>query len=177
VVVVVIAVALIGGGAFLLTQGGDDRSEEEQAYIDAIAETGLANQGGDDLRLDENEARCLATAVVDTFGVETLRDEASPEEIRANPEDDPLEDIDVGLPQAEGLYDSTSGCIDYRGLLVVSLQEDSGLSPEQIDCVNRSLSDQHIRELLVAQFAQDVDAGEEAGNAADEATEDCNLPE
>jgi hypothetical protein len=179
VIVAVIAVVLVGGGVFLLTQGGDERSEEEQAYVDAITDGVLASQEESDagFELTEDQARCYSEGIVDTVGIERLRDAATPEEIRNADEEDPLESVDLDLQQAGDFYGRTDGCIDWRNVFMQSIEAGGGLSDEQIDCVGRTLPDDVLRDLLVAQFAEDEDAEEEAGDAADEATESCDLPE
>jgi hypothetical protein len=175
ILAVVVAVAVVGGGVFLLTQGGG-RSEEEEAYIDALAESSERSQGGDaPIELSGEEHRCLATAAVDTVGVERLQEIGTPEEIRQDDSGEPLNDIDLNLEEAGTYYDSANGCVDFREIFMADIEE-AGLSQDQIDCVDRAINDQILRDLLVAEFAEDEDAQDEANDAADEATEECDLP-
>jgi hypothetical protein len=175
VLLVLVAVALVGGGVFLLTQG-DERSEEEQAYIDALTDSAEASEGEDtEIPLSEDENRCLATAAVDAVGIEELREVGTPEEVRDNDSGDALEEVDIDLEQAGAYYDRARGCVDFRDVLTADL-EDQGLSSEQVECVNRQVGDDLLRDLIVAGFAEDDDAAQEAEEATDEATESCDLP-
>lgn len=174
IVLVVIAALAVGGGVFLLTQG-EDRSDEEQAYIDALTVAAEANED-EEFPLSEEENRCLAAAAVDTVGVDRLRDIGSPDEIREDAGDgDPLEDVDLDLDQAGTYFDNASDCIDFREVFVEGLERGQ-LTEDQIDCVNENISDDVLRQLLVAEFAEDEDAAAEADEAANEATEECDLP-
>lgn len=174
IVLAVVAVVLVGGGVYLLTQG-EERSEEEEQYIDAITASAEANEDQDsEEALSEEENRCLAIAAVDTVGLERIREVGTPEEIR-NTDGDPLESIELNLEQAGAFYDEADGCVDFRQVLLNDL-ESSGLTSEQIECVDQNLGDDLLRDLLVAQFADDTDASSEAGQAVEEATSSCNLP-
>lgn len=176
VVVLVVLVALAAaGGIYLLTQD-EGHSEEEQAYIDAITDAAEANEQ-EEFPLTEEENRCLATAAVDTVGVEQLREAATPEEIRETTSGEPLENVDLDLGEAGDYFDRANDCIDFRDVFLESLEQGGGLSSEQISCVDDSIDDRLLRDLFVAEFAEDEDAADEADRAADDATEDCDLPD
>lgn len=165
-------VVAVGGGIFLLTQGGG-RSDDEEAYIDALTEASERDANAADLDLTAEEHRCRATAAVDVMGVEEFRDMGTPDEITEDEDIEPFSDISPDLEQSRAFHDSATDCgIDFRQMWLEGLER-SGATQEQVDCIDRTISDELLRDLLVAEFASDQDALEEANERAEEATEDC----
>jgi hypothetical protein len=171
IVFVVIVVVVVGGGIVVLTRGGDERTEEEQAYIDAVAAVTEAQQA-EDLDFSAEESRCFAEAIVDAVGVDRLQEVATPEEIRTGGEGGPLDAIDLDRRQAEAIYDDSSGCIDYRQILLNNARQEA-LPDAQIECLDRILTEDLARNFLVAQLVGDAEAMEEPGQALADAAAPC----
>lgn len=172
IALVVVAVIVVGAGAVLLARGGDGRSEEEQAYVDALADW-TESQQAEDLDFDGEESRCFAEAIVDAVGVGALQDVATPEEIRANTEDDPLDAVEVDRSQAEAIYDDTDGCIEYREVFLNAARRQGELSDAQLECLDEALTDELVRNYLVATFDEEEEALQDAEQALDEAAAPC----
>jgi hypothetical protein len=168
----VIAVLVVGVGVVLLARGGDGRSEEEEAYLDAIVDAGA--QESQELDFSAEESRCYAGAFVDGVGLDELREHATPEEIRAGGGEGSLGAVEIDRGEAETLYDSASDCIDFRQLLV-DLARAEGLSDAQADCFGEALTEDLIRDFMLATFAEghESDEATEATRAIEEATVPC----
>jgi hypothetical protein len=176
-ILAVVVVVAVGGGIFLLTQGGGGRSDEEEAYIDALTEASERDARSADVELSADDHRCHATAAVEALGVEEFRDMGTPDEIAEDEDLDPFSDISPDLEQSRAFYDSAVDCgFDFRDVFMGDIEEVPGITQEQIDCVNRSITDEILRDILVANFAENEEAYEQASQAADEATADCDLP-
>lgn len=172
VIALVVVAVVVVVGAVLLAQGGDERSDEEQAYVDALAEWSEAQQA-ERLGFDEEESRCFAEAIVDAVGVGALQEAATPEEIRASPEDDPLDAVEVDRSQAEAIYDDTDGCIEYREVFLNAARRQGELSDAQLECLDEALTDDLVRNYLVATFDEEEEALQDAEQAFDEAAASC----
>lgn len=171
IVLAVLAVVVVGGGIVVVTQGGDGRTDEEQAYVDALAGYTEAQQA-EDLDFGAEESLCFATAIVDTVGVDRLQEVATPEEFETGGEDPPLDAVQIDRRQAEAIYDDSSGCIDYRQILLNNASLEP-LPEAQIECLDRILTEDLARNFHVAQLAGDFEAMEEAQQALSEAAAPC----
>jgi hypothetical protein len=167
----VLALVVVGGGAALLLLGGDERSEDEQAYVDAIAAY-TESQQSEELSFDAEQSRCFAEAIVDAVGVDSLRDVATPEEIRTSEEEDPLDAMEVSRGQAEAVYDDANGCVDFRQVFLDSARQ-NGVTDSQLECLEGALSEDLVREYLVATFDEDEQDLEAADQALGEAAAPC----
>jgi len=175
IVLAVLAVVVVGGGIVVLTQGGGDgRTEEEQAYVDALAGYTEAQQA-EDLDFGAEESRCFAAAIVDAVGVDRLQEVATPEEFETGGEEPPLDAVQIDRRQAEAIYDDSSGCIDYRQILLNNASLEP-LPEAQIECLDRILTEDLARNFHVAQLAGDFEAMEEARQALADASAPCEIP-
>lgn len=173
VALIVSAVALVGGGILLVTLGGGDDgpSDDEQAYIDALAEMDTAGQQSS----TDEQSRCMAEVVVDVIGVDRLREAATPEEIRENASGEGISALGIRLDedQATAVYDRGSECIDYRQLVLDSLRQ-RNYTDQQVECVDQYLTEDLLRDSVVAGIMEDAQAAQEASAAIDEATAPCS---
>lgn len=93
---------------------GEGGSGQRQAYIDAIA-TASQNVDADDpddtMKMSDASAQCFGAAFVDVLGVDELESKVSPEEIAANPNDDPSEwGLEVSQDQGVEIFRSLVEC-------------------------------------------------------------------
>jgi hypothetical protein len=165
-------VLVVGVGVVLLARGGDGRSEEEQAYVDAVADSGA--EESEELGFSAEETRCYAGAIVDAVGVDRLREHATPEEIRERGGEGSFDAFELDRGQAETLYDSASDCIDFRQLLV-DLSRAEGLSGAQADCFEEALTEDLVGDFMLAVFAEGDESDEAAAavRAIEEAAAPC----
>jgi hypothetical protein len=130
--------------------GGDDAGAGEAsgesaepgdraAYVDAIGET-LTFLG-----LTEEEGDCLANVYLDVIGLEEIRDQSTPGEIRETAN---LTTLGSELTAADGdaLYAGANECLDVRGLL---LRLVSGGDEVARACLDQAISDDALREAFV----------------------------
>jgi hypothetical protein len=174
---VALLVLLLGGGAavgaVLLLQEDDERDSETaegQEYVDALVESAEV----EDNPFTGDQLRCVSAALVDAVGIEGLQDAASPDEIRENPEGR-LSDFGISFDeeQANQIFDQSTDCgVDFREVLRASMS-DSGLSDEDIACVDEAISEDALRQFMVAAFTEDADALSEAESQFEEAAESC----
>lgn len=172
-------VLLLGGGAavaaILLLQEDNQRDSETaegQDYVDALVATAEVEPNP----LTDDQLRCLSAALVDALGIEALQDAASPDEIREDPESG-LRDFGISIDeeQANQIIDQSTDCgVDFREVVLASLAE-SGLSDEDIACVEEAISEEAVRRLIVAGFTEDEDALSEAESQLEEAAESCGV--
>lgn len=172
VALAVIAVLVVGVGVVALARGGDGRSEEEQAYVDAVADSGA--EESEELDFSAEETRCYAGAIVDAVGVDRLREHATPEEIRERGGEGSFDAFELDRGQAETLYDRASDCIDFRQVLVNALGAE-GLSGAQADCFEEALTEDLARDVMLAVFAEGAESDEatEAVERVEEAAAPC----
>ncbi|HEY8525726.1 MAG TPA: hypothetical protein VIL48_12210 [Acidimicrobiales bacterium] len=172
----VVLVVIVVGAVVLLTGGDDGRSEEEQAYVDAITDYILASQDeSEGFTFEPEQAECFAGAAVDAIGMETLQEVATPEEIRASAGEaaEPLDPIDLNREQAEQVYDNTNGCVGYRELVVQSARTRGNLSDSQVACLEDVLTEDLVRDFMVANMLEDDEATNQAGEAMSAAAAPC----
>jgi hypothetical protein len=123
-----------------------------------------------------DQLECLAAALVDAVGIEGLQDAASPDEIRQNPEGG-LSDFGISIDeeQANQILDQGADCgVDFREVLRAAMSA-SGVSDEDIACVDEAISEQALRRFFVASFTEDEDASSEASRQIEEAAESCGV--
>jgi hypothetical protein len=119
--------------------GGADR----EAYVDALAAT------ADDAALDADARDCYAKALVDTIGVDALRDKVQPDEIDASFSPAEL-GIELDEDQGNQFYDRLSDCVDVRDLIVQSMSAGQELPAETVACIDQHIDDQLAKSIIVA---------------------------
>jgi hypothetical protein len=131
--------------------GGDDDGEAREELVTALAGTG-------DEQFSEEESRCMAEALVDAVGVETLEEADVVTQIEENP-DGTLSDWGVQLSDAQGeqLYTAANECVDLRALFMEGMTE-SGASAEAAECVSNAVDDEIFQRVIVLSLTE----GEEA---------------
>jgi hypothetical protein len=174
VILVVLLVAAGGFGVFVLTQDddeggggggggtGDSETAEGQEYVDAIVDDPgtLADLPG----ISEEDVPCIARAVVDSVGVENIP--YSPEEIREGAGDD--WEPTLSQQQAEAYYDSAAACgVDWRGGFLDGMAGE-GLTDSQLACVDEVMSDDLIRQTMVARLLGEQGLPSEAETALEQ---------
>jgi hypothetical protein len=142
--------------------GGTDAggSDDRQSYVDAIASEITAD--GD---LTEEQAACMAEAVVDSVGIETLVEIGSAAELGEGASSGGLSDLGVELTdeQKHDIFLGTDECVDLRGVFLASIAEEGAPQPF-LDCVDQQLSDDLIEQIFIGGLV-----GGEAGLDADAA--------
>jgi hypothetical protein len=136
------------------TGGGDDGdgrdtdeggSDDRQSYVDAIAREVTAD--GD---LTEEQATCMAEALVDSVGIETLVEIGSAAELGEGASSGGLSDLGVELTgeQKHDIFLGTDECVDLRGLFLSSIAEE-GAPQAFLDCIDQQLSDDLIEQIFI----------------------------
>ena len=158
-----VAAALVVLGACGGDDGGDAGRDD---YVDAL----VATMDPESDFPPEEDRPCVAGAMVDAVGVESLSEAVSPDEIaEAGTDFDPQEaGFDIGEAEAQAYYDGLGECMDVRARFVESLSEDMGMSGEDVECLDQALSDEMVRDLFVA----DTLGGEQSIESDPELTAD-----
>jgi hypothetical protein len=107
--------------------GEEGGAADRDAYVDALT-AAMARSGGGDLSLPEDEAACVAEAVVDVIGLETLQENLTPDEIRRSSDaTTDLWDLDLSQEQGEAILDGMIDCAPVIGeLMAESLAQGIG---------------------------------------------------
>lgn len=119
-------------------------SDDEQAYIDA-----LTGSFAGDSELTSEQAACAAKATVEAIGVEAFQDNG------VQPEDlaDGSSDFELGFQldeqQARGVVDGLDDCLDLTELMTQGIAEDDQLTDDQKACLQRELTSEVVKELMV----------------------------
>jgi len=136
--------------------GGDDRSSEEQEYVDAAVSTFDPEE---DAPLTEEDARCIATSMVDNLGVERLEELGITPESFGDEESALPEDLDED--EANRVVDGFEGCFDMTQLFLEGIDEDGALSPEARECLADAFDEDVTRRIFVTMLTEGEDALEE----------------
>jgi hypothetical protein len=153
--------------ALLAACGDDDSgdlSELEQEHVDAWAVN--LNESDDGLKADEDEARCMAQAIVTHVGTEPFEEaDVTPEDIEGG--DSPGQLAGGGAiseEQATEVVEAWEGCGDVARLFAESGRSDFDLDDDGVDCLAERLEDSDaFRAVLVASFTSDDGEPEDAG--------------
>lgn len=153
--VVVTLAALVtacGGG------GDGEDSEAEAEYVAAVA-TVYESMG-----VPADQIECAAGAYVDVMGVDRLQDEASPDEMRDDPELTPMS-LGIELEDNDGddFFAGFSECLDPREFLFTSI---GGGDPTLVACLDEGIDDETVQQVVVAAF---LDAEQAVDSSADTA--------
>lgn len=158
------------------TEDGEDDDEptgSEAAYVDALTD-GFAGDG-----VTDDQARCAAEAAVDAIGVDTFQQNG------ITPEDLEIENdsFDLGFAltqqQAEDLVDGLDDCVDLRGLVLADMADDDDLTDEQKDCLEREITTEVLKAMMVEIYTaspDDPEAGFEAFARLLEIAQSCGIP-
>jgi hypothetical protein len=142
--------------------GGGGLTAEEQAYVDEALE-GFDPE--EEAPLTEDDARCVATSMVEGVGVERL------EEVGLTPESfSSDEDLPDGLAveDAQTIVDGMKGCIDLQELMLAGIAEDASLSEETQECLAEHFDDDLVERSMVALLSEGTDAlSEQSGVGAE----------
>jgi hypothetical protein len=137
-----------GGG-----DGGSDLSDEEQAYVDEAVEGFDPDR---DAPMTEDDARCIATSMVETLGVDRLEEMGlTPESFASDAE---LPDGAVSEADARTMVDGISDCIDLRELFLAGFTEDESLSPEAVECLSEQFDEDLVTRSMVVLLSEGEDA-------------------
>jgi hypothetical protein len=134
--------------------GGDaELTEEEQAYVDAALEDFDPQE---EAPMTEDDARCIATSMVEDVGVERLEEMGlSPESFSEGGE---LPEGAIAEAEAQDLVDGITECIDVRALFLAGLDEDGSLSPEAEECLTEAFDEELVTRTMVVLLTQGEDA-------------------
>lgn len=150
---------LVVGGLLLgaCAESADDDDGEAEPYVDALAASMMEEDDGPPL--DETQANCFATGLVDVVGVDALREaDISPDELAAA---DGFGDLDVELPDdaAADVADALVDCElieSLEGVITASFDDEIGvaLPPDAAACLADRLDDQEVAEAFAASFVE-----------------------
>lgn len=173
----IVAVALllvVGVVVFVATRSDDGATgasgtDEGRAYVDAMVDGTSADSG-----FSADEARCMATAVVDQVGVDALQAAGiTPESVRA------AGDIDVtGLlteAEASTLAAQVAPCIDWATMVAGELDGDDVITADQARCIGDKIGESDlIREVFAQGFmGSTAGASQESARALGEDVVAC----
>jgi len=127
-----------------------DGDGERVGYVNAFAEVTLAG----DPTASEEEARCIAESTVDTLGVDELRGNVTPGEVRDGRSIRPPDlgfEVDQGDGEAFG--DRLGDCMDVRAYLVdASVGADDAIGDAVQSCVHDNFDDDLVQRIVVDSF-------------------------
>ena len=131
------------------TASESDLSDEEQAYVDEAVNGFDAER---DAPMTEDDARCIATSMVQTIGVDRLEEMGfTPESFS---EDGDLPEGAVSEADAEVIVSGMADCIDMRELFLAGFTEDESLSPETIECLTERFDEDLVTDLMVVLLSE-----------------------
>jgi hypothetical protein len=145
--------------ASVLVLSGCGANDDEEAKA-AISEYLVSQGGGQMMQLEEGEADCIAGDMVDGIGVDQLKeygllndDGTVNEEAQTN---------EMSQEDSEVMVDSVFDCTDVMGTMRDQLSGAMGeQSPEVKACLEEALTEDLVRESLIANFSGDAQAAQE----------------
>lgn len=151
--VIVVGALLLGGCA----ESADNEDEDAEPYVEALATSMMEEEDGPPL--DETQANCFATGIVDVVGVDALSEAGiSPDELAGA---ESFADLDVDLPDdaGAGVADALVECElveSLEGVITDTFDDELGfaLSPDAEACLTESLDDQAVAEAFAASFVE-----------------------
>jgi len=142
-----------GGGTDTGSESEGDLSDEERAYVDAAVDGYDAER---DAPMTEDDARCMATSMVQGIGVDRLEEMGiTPESFS---EDGDLPEGALTEADAEAMVSEIAGCIDLQELFLAGFTEDESLSPETVECLADQFDEDLVTRLMVVLLSQGEDA-------------------
>ena len=136
--------------------GSSDLTEEEQEYVDAALES---FDPAEEAPMTEDDARCIATSMVESLGVDRLEEMGlTPESFS---EEGDLPEVAVQPDEAEELVDGITGCIDIRDLFLAGLNESGSLSAEAEECLAEAFDEDLVKRTMVVVLSEGGDALDE----------------
>jgi hypothetical protein len=150
------------------TAAGDGAAHTRDEYVT------LLGGGGDGFT--EDEARCMAEAVVDTIGVDTLEQADAFAQIEDDP-DATLTDVGVVLDdqQVSALGAAIGACVDLRAKFEEQMAAD-GMSAALAACLAQGLDETMLQRTVVLSMVGGdaaLDADPQLGPAVDSAATAC----
>jgi hypothetical protein len=154
--------------------GGDDDSDDassdttDETTTDSTGDSGtehdradyVALLGGGGEGFTDEEADCMAGALVGTIGVESLEASGAYEKIQANP-DGNRSDFGITLDDVQGMtfYQGANACKDLRAFFAEELASGAdAIPPEAATCMASSIDDATFARIWVVGFTQGDDA-------------------
>jgi hypothetical protein len=144
--------ALAAAMASVLVLGGCGGSEEDKAKESISAYLVEQQAEGQMVRLGEEGADCIADDMVEGIGVEQLQEYGLIDENGEVVEDARTTEMDRG--DAEVMVDAVFDCTDVMATMEEELATAMGQqSPEVRECLQDALTEDLVREALVANFS------------------------
>jgi hypothetical protein len=124
----------------------------------------------------EEEADCIAAALVDVVGVEELEAAGAWDRIQDDP-DGSLADFGITLDESQSstLFDGMNECKDMRAYFEETLTTE-GLPPELSACVLDGIDDATLQRIIMAGFTEGdagLDAEADLTAAVEQAASEC----
>lgn len=142
VALVTVAVLVAGCG------GNDEEAQASQAIADAMME---ANQTSTLLKLEQTEAACIGTEMVDGVGVDNLRKYGiltADNKVDKSPTSVTMSNADAGAAT-----DAIFSCTDVKAMLNRQLTTQlASAAPEVSKCIQEVLTDERLRTMFVSLF-------------------------
>jgi hypothetical protein len=147
--------------ASVLVLSGCGNSEEDEAKT-AISDYLMQQQENQQMiTLKEEEADCISDGMVDGIGVDKLKEYGFLNEDGSVNENAETPDMSQG--DAETMVDSMFDCTNVMTTMREELAKSMGDQPAEVkDCIEDALTEDAVRDMLVATFAGNQ---EEAGKA------------
>lgn len=145
------------------TSGGKERSRHDpldgnghDAYVAAFESSNAEH-------VTESESQCVAETIVDSVGVDRLRDAATPRQIADLAADADASfgrlGVEIDAQQGDAIYAAVKGCVDLREQFVSGMAEGGGALPPAVEeCFKRKLNDELLREIFITRLTKG-DAG------------------
>ena len=141
--------------ALVLTAcGGDGSSAEAKPYVDAMV---ASMTESDDAEIPEDDARCFSEKFIDIVGIDRVKKAGDPDDFASGAGDMDFEDLELTRDEAGKVYDSLGDCGQDPKEQVLAGLDDEDVPAEAKTCVEDLVSDDLMREVVVAELMGDED--------------------
>ncbi len=152
--------AAFAAAALLTACGSDNDSDKDSEGSDsdnAAAVSTIAEQLGDETGFDADQSECIAQAMVDDVGVETLQEGGLLDE-EFNLQDDATS-ADLSEDDAAAAADAFTDCVDMQEFMRTSLGGE--VTDEQMECIEGTFTEDDFHAVMKAGFMGDESTAEE----------------
>ena len=141
--------------------GGDSGgglSDDDQKAAENLAKDFKEQGDSTTASVSDEDAKCIAEETVASVGVDQLQEYGLLDENLKV--DKQFDEVKMSTADAEAAADSFVGCVDVEALIREGFAAQIEGQPQEVkDCIDEALSEETVRDFLVAEFAG---AGEEA---------------
>lgn len=126
--------------------GGDGSSAEAKPYVDAMVQS--MTEGED--AMPEDDARCFSEKFVDVVGMDRVKAAGEPEDFGSDAGSLDFDELELTRDEAGDMYDALVDCGQDPKEQVLDGLEDDNVSAEAKACVEDLVTDDLMREAMIA---------------------------